>query len=137
MAIVFNENIVNSIAGWLAGTSAPGPGFSSSWSIKLYRNDYTPVTTSVASNFTEANYPGYSAKSLLMTAVKEGSSYRIYGSVTFTATDTFTPSQTIYGWYGVKGSNDSYVIAERLPSSVAVTLSGDLVVVTIDIYLPI
>ena len=92
--------------------------------LKLFQNDYTPVDGSDTSNFTEADFAGYSAKTLV--ASSWGAATTVSGSAVMTyGTQTWTPtaSQTIYGYY-VVDSSDDVQWAEKFDSEKALS-NGD------------
>lgn len=90
--------------------------------LKLYSNNYTPVATSTASNFTEANFTGYSAKSI--TRASWGTpttNANGEAEVSATAQDWSAESdQTIYGYFLVGAVSGTVVWAQRfsVPRSV-------------------
>lgn len=86
--------------------------------IKLFQNDYTPVNTSVAGDFTVATFDGYSNQTLSgfsAAALNVDNKAQTVGDlVTWTKTAGAT-SNTIYGYYVVTGGG-ALVYAERNPA---------------------
>ena len=91
------------------------------WSLRLFRNDFTPVAGSVLADFTVANFTGYTSKTLTR-AVGAGTwgapslngnvSESVYGTdQSFTYTGA--TSQTIYGWYIVGATSGKVILAHR------------------------
>lgn len=115
MAVAPNEGRVVLVNNLLAGGSLEN------WTLKLFKNDYTPLVTSVAADFTEADFTGYSAKTL--TRSQTGSTWGAAAIDTDVAeaeylTDqsfTFTgaTSQSVYGWYIVGASSAKVILAHR------------------------
>ena len=107
--------------------------------LKLYVNDYTPVTGSVAGSFTEMSTNGYAAKTLAQESwtVSQVSSKASasYAQQTWTFDDT-GGENTIYGYFVI--DEDAVVLwAERFadPRTVG-AVSGDVLrltpVITLD-----
>lgn len=100
-------------------------------SLKLYTNNYSPVASSIASNFTECAISGYSAKTLSRASWSNpvtnitGKAEMSYATQTF----TFTGSGTIYGYYIVSESGNVLLWAELFPTARAV-VSGESLAVT-------
>lgn len=70
--------------------------------IRLFQNNYTPVTGTVIAALTEATFGGYAGVSTPVATdsgvIPGGVDNWIFGSVTFTATGATLP-QTIYGYW--------------------------------------
>jgi hypothetical protein len=127
MSLVFaNEGLVNVLNKLTAATG---------WAnvrIKLYKNNYTPLHSSVLADFTEADFSGY-------TAVTPS-----YGSATLsgdTATTTDSSSRdfthdsggttnTIYGYYVVDITDAKVLFAELFSSSQVMQNNGDKITIT-------
>src|SRR5262249_6769063 len=80
------------------------PDYLNTLTIRLFKNNYTPVVTSVLGDFTQATFPGYAADTLndfgapYINADSEAQSDT--GVHTFTCTGVPSGgSQSIYGWY--------------------------------------
>jgi hypothetical protein len=100
------------------------------WTLKLYQNNYTPVASSSAANFTEATFTGYAAKTLTRTitastwqAVAEGApsgawnpqanvGKSTYGSSAQVFSITGGTAQTIYGYFVVGATSGKVLFAE-------------------------
>lgn len=95
--------------------------------LNLYKNDYTPTSTSEDSDFTVADFTGYAEKSIARadwgSAATNGSDK---GEII--ATDqswTATSSQTVYGYYVTPASDSTLILfAEKFGSAQSLT-SGD------------
>lgn len=87
--------------------------------LKLFKNDITPNKSHIASDFTEADFAGYSAVALT------GSSWSVVAGSPSTASyseQSFTSSagsqnQDIYGYYVVQASSGKILFAERFPAA--------------------
>lgn len=102
--------------------------------LKLYRTDVTPAAATSKTSFTEANFTGYAARTLLRATwsagVTNGSSAAesSYGSTPQSWT-CGTTGNTIYG-YWVEGATSTKVLwAERFSTS-RVLASGDVLNIT-------
>jgi hypothetical protein len=115
MAVAPNEGRVVLVNNLLAG------GTLEAWSLRLFKNDYTPVVGSVLADFTQADFTGYSAKTL--TRSQTGSTWgaaSIASNIAQSeyATDqsfTYTgaTSQSVYGWYIVGATSGKVILAHR------------------------
>ena len=120
--------------------------FNNSWPaskdlvVKLYTNNYTPVDTSVAGDFTEAAGGGYVTKTLTngswTVTVGNDPSDAVYAEQTWTFTGTLTGSATIYGYF-VVGNNGTgtLVYAELLGASFQPLNNGDQLKITLKFQL--
>lgn len=95
--------------------------------LRLYQNNRTPAETDVASDYTEATFPGYAAQALndFGTPFLNGANKAQMqsGLHTFTSTGS-SPSNTIYGYY-VTDSGGNLVGAElRAAGPVTINASG-------------
>ena len=115
MAVAPNEGRVVLVNNLLAG------GTLEAWSLRLFKNNYTPLVTSVLADFTEADFTGYSAKTL--TRSQTGSTW---GAASITSdisqseygtdqsfTYTGATSQSVYGWYIVGATSGKVIIAHK------------------------
>lgn len=109
---------------WLNHTSPQN------WILKLYTNDYTPVVTSTAANFTEASGGGYTSKTLT------GSSWTItddgvddalatYAQQVWSFSGALSGSATVYGVFAVQASSGLLLGAERAPNPFTPATSSD------------
>lgn len=84
--------------------------------LRLYKNNYTPLGTSVAADFTEANFDGYAAIRIndFGAAALDGSNQAHIDAPikTFTCTGA-TTSNDIYGYYYTRADDGTLVSAER------------------------
>lgn len=100
--------------------------------LKLFANDYTPVATSVDTDFTEASFTGYTSKTLTRgswgTASTNGSGEAEieYGSA---QTWNATSSETIYGYFVVGATSGTLIYAERFDTSRPLS-NGDSLTIT-------
>jgi hypothetical protein len=114
------KNLVGSTAG----------GTLEDWTLKLFRADYTPVVGSTGTDFTEANFSGYAAKTLTRTSWGAPSSVSpsgtwvaaaavaesVYAAQTFTMNGGAT-GNTIYGYYIVGASSGKVIAAEKFDTA--------------------
>jgi hypothetical protein len=106
--------------------------------LKLYKNDVTAgLTTSqkealTEASFTEANFTGYSAKTLTggswVTTQAEPST-GVYAQQTFTSSANQT-AQSIYGYYVTRTSDGKLLWFERFAGPVSISLINDAISVT-------
>lgn len=93
---------------------------------KLYKNDYTPIATSVVGDFTEATFTGYASvtidESLWSYATVDGKAVATYDSSPMEWTVTGSP-HTVYGYYVT--SNDGTVLYFAEKFSTALSLATD------------
>lgn len=101
--------------------------------LRLYCNNYTPIQTSVAADFTQAAGGGYAAKTLsngsFTVTVGNDPSDAVYAIQTWTFTGALTTNTTVYGYYLVD-SDGVLVTAELLAASYTPTTNGDTLSVT-------
>jgi hypothetical protein len=101
--------------------------------VRLFKNNYTPLVTSVIGDFTEADFDGYSGYQAptFVAAVINGSGKGIIiaGGLLWLCTGVATPN-TIYGYYVTEGTDAIAVYAERFAASISIAAPGDFVVVT-------
>jgi len=97
------------------------------YTLKLYQNDYTPLAASVIGDFTEADFTGYTSKTLTRSgwnasAIVGGKAEAEYGT-----TQTWTcgaTGNTVYG-YTVQGATSGALLwAERFDDTRTLT-NGD------------
>lgn len=104
------------------------PSGGNNFTLKLYCNNYTPVQTSIASNFTEATGGGYVAKTLTNGSftinTANDPSDATYATQTWTFTGALTTNPTIYGWYLVDGDG-VLITAGLLDAANTPTANGD------------
>lgn len=102
--------------------------------LRLYGNDYTPVDTSLAANFTEIVGGGYVAKALVFatwTITAGAPSYAVYTSQTWIFTGPVNAPGTIYGYYITRNSDGKLLCANRFPAAVVPfsSIAGSKIVV--------
>lgn len=107
--------------------------------LKLYKNNYTPVEGSVAGDFTVADFTGYTNVSVL------GSSFTITTTVGVTeaarAAAAFTSSadqaaQNVYGYYVIGATSGVVLWAERFSDGpYVISINGDQINVTLKIQM--
>lgn len=88
--------------------------------IHLYSNDYTPLPTSTAANFTEVTGGGYASKPLTFTnwtITPNAPSVALYTLQTWTFTGTTDSPGTIYGYYVTRDSDGALMWAHRFPTA--------------------
>lgn len=95
------------------------------YTLRLFKNNYTPVRGMSAGDFTEANFPGYAAQALndfgAVGTNGLGKAETDSGIHTFLCTGSGTPND-IYGWYATS-SLGVVEMAERNPAG-PVTLNA-------------
>lgn len=99
--------------------------------IRLYRNDYTPVAGSSEGSFTEANFTGYTSKSLTAPTLAGSLDASNRAVVTWDAV-TWTKSgatgNTIYGYYCLNGSSE-LLWAERFDTPISMSTDGQFLTI--------
>lgn len=97
--------------------------------LKLFKNDYTPVDGTTEANMTEATFPGYAPLDFDSAAdwnITPGAPTEAsLASQHFEADDDVVPAQTIYGYYFVDTYSGELVWAERFATPRVLILSGD------------
>lgn len=88
-------------------------------SMKLYGNDYTPVSGSTPGAFTEITGGGYAFKPLIFanwTITSGDPSEAVYNATqVWTFTGVIDPPGSIYGYYVTRDSDGALMWAERFP----------------------
>lgn len=96
--------------------------------LKLYSNDYTPITTSVVGNFTEVTGGGYASKTLT------GNSWTVSaGGVASYAQQTWTFTGSVgnvYGYYLTNASGDLFWAERFTDGPYNIAASGEFIKVT-------
>jgi hypothetical protein len=104
--------------------------------LRLFSNNYTPVDTSILSNFTEVTGGGYVAITLTngswTITVGNDPSDAVYTEQTFTFTGAIGGSGIVYGYYieDNDGSTGVLIWAELLPAPFTPSQNGDNVKIT-------
>jgi len=102
--------------------------------LKLFKNDYTPVEGSIAGSFTEADFTGYAAKTNLTGAswnITTGDpSYADFAEQTFTST-AGSQNQPVYGYFIVGNTSATILWAERFSDGpYTIVNNGDAIKIT-------
>lgn len=124
MPLVFaNSGELLAIVWMLKSTSTP-----ENLTLKLYKNDYTPVATSTAGDFTECDFTNYSAKTLDRDTWGTASTVSGKASLAYdSAPQTWTcgaTGNTIYGYFVVGATSGTLIYAERFATPRPLT-NGD------------
>lgn len=104
-----------------------------SYTMKLFKNDVTPGDSDTAGTYTEADFSGYSAKTLTRSgwgaaSTVGGVAQSVYTNQTWTKSGA--TSNTIFGYYVIGTTSTTLLWAERLSSSVALALDGSSLTIT-------
>lgn len=99
--------------------------------LKLYKSDTTPSATSVAGDFSVADFTGYEDKSIARASWSAPSTDGNGKAATAYAEQSWSvgSTQTVYGAYVVGATSGTLVFAERFASARSVQ-SGDTLKVT-------
>jgi len=101
-------------------TNTLNGGTLENWTLKLFKSNTTPAEGDTAGTFTEADFTGYSAKTLTRSvsgstwatpSTAGGTTSSSYAAQTFTSSDS--TSQTIYGYFIVGATTGTLIYAER------------------------
>jgi hypothetical protein len=100
--------------------------------LKLYNNDYTPVSGSTAANFTAATFTNYAHKTLTRTGWGAASTVSNKASSTYSAQQSWTcgaTGDTVYGYWVIGATSTVSLWAERFgtPRTLA---NGDILNLT-------
>lgn len=102
-------------------------------SLKLFVNDYVPVDSSIAANFTEMSTLGYAAKALVKATwvVTAGGDGAVASGAYPQQTWTFTAGSlvNVYGYYIVDSVSGLLLWAERFPSAKPIQNTGDQIII--------
>jgi len=100
--------------------------------LRLYKNNYTPIDSTLASDMTEADFSGYSQVGITMgspTEVANKAKSVATAAAVFTHNGGGT-ANTIYGYYVYDTILGACLWAERFGSSQLMTNNGDEISVT-------
>ena len=101
--------------------------------MKLFKSNTTPAETDTAGTYTEADFTGYSAKTLTgasWTATPGAPSQVAYAQQTFASSADQT-AQNIYGYFYIRVTTLDLIAAERFASApVVVQNNGDEIRIT-------
>ena len=95
--------------------------------LKLFKNDWTPTDADDEGDATEADFTGYSAKTLTgasWSATPGNPSSIAYAAQDFASSADQTP-QTVYGAYLVQATSGKLVAAVRFANAVVFQSNGD------------
>lgn len=101
--------------------------------LKLFKNDYTPIETTLEANLTVADFTGYADQTLTAAnwTLTEGAPSDVtYPQCTFTST-AGSQNQPVYGYYLVQVTSGKLVWAERFTDApYTIVNNGDAIKVT-------
>jgi hypothetical protein len=99
--------------------------------MKLYKSDTTPAASSVAGDFTEADFTSYAAATLARASWAAAATVSNKAESSFAAQSWTcgTTGNTIYGYYVVGATSGTCLWAERFATS-RVLASGDVLNIT-------
>lgn len=100
--------------------------------LKLYKNDYTPVAASVAGDFTEADFTSYAAKTLTRSswvAASTNGSGKAASSYAAQSWVCGSTGNTVYGYFVVGATSGTLIWAEKFATARTLA-NGDTLNVT-------
>lgn len=98
--------------------------------LKLFKNNVTPSETDTVAAYTEADFTGYSSKSLTGASWTVSSGTASYAEQTFTSSTDQT-AQSIYGYFVVRATTGELMWAERFSAGpYSIQYNGDQLRVT-------
>jgi len=103
---------------------------SASTFMHLFKNNYSPVETSVLGDFTESTFPGYAAglSAWNTAAFLNGSGKAEIDADSATVfTCSGSASESAYGYYVMDPTDTELLWAERFASPVVISTAGDFV----------
>lgn len=110
--------------------------------IHLFKNDYTPVNTTLLADLTEADFTGYAAKDAVAESAPvingNDEAYSTSGVLDFVSTADMNPVQRVYGVYVTfldATATRVLLTATRFDNWQTIALSGDKVRLTMDWFL--
>jgi len=116
-----DSKLQQQLQAWLAEVK-----LTENWTVRLFVNDYTPIPTSVWSDFVEASFAGYDGIGINMlnwptpTIVDHVAISTNTTTYTFQAASSGVSPQTVYGYY-VGDDGDNLIYAERWTDSYNIT----------------
>lgn len=131
MSLIFAEyGLKNALEKSVYGSGGAGVGMY----CRLFTNNYTPLESSVVSDFTQATFTGYAAIQLTSWSTPAYSSGKARTSnAVITFTNTGGSSATIYGYYVTDSGNTNLFFAERDPLGPITLNPGDSYAITIEV----
>lgn len=102
------------------------------YTMKLYKNDYTPIGSSTAVDFTEADFTNYTAATLTRANWGAATTVNNKAQSTYSAQQSWTcgtGGNTIYGYYIVGATSGVLLWAERF-SAARILSDGDILNLT-------
>lgn len=118
-------------------TNVLAGGTLENWTLKLFKSNTTPAEGDTAGTYTEADFAGYSAKTLTRSVnpgttwgtptTSSGTTSSSYAAQTFTSSDA--TAQTIYGYFVVGATSGTLIYAERFDTARTI-VSPDTLTVT-------
>lgn len=94
-----------------------GPDPLDDYSVRLFKNDYTPVDASVTADFTQADFGGYAAVGISQGAMDPPVIVANVGEQSFNGPPTYTcdsgADQWVYGWYMIGQNSGKTYLAQR------------------------
>jgi len=112
---------------YMSGVAAP-----STWEIKLFQNNYTPVSSTLLANLTEATFSGYagiSMSGMSLDATLDAFNRAVVRWNPATWTKSGVTGNTVYGYY-VVGPGPSLMWLERFDFSIPMLTNGAYLVIT-------
>lgn len=112
MALVVPSSGENALLGW-ALTDATTEDFT----LKLYQNDYIPISTSVVGDFTEADFTSYAEKTLARSgwaSIEQDANEK--AAAQYDSVQSWTcgaSGNTVYGYFVVGASSGTLLWCER------------------------
>jgi hypothetical protein len=106
--------------------------------LHLFKNDYTPVESSVTADFTEATFSGYASKTLTnssWTITSSSPYYAYYANQTWTFTGNPVTYQTVYGYYIKQGTTNYTIVAERFTTAISLYYYNETLTIGPKIYI--
>lgn len=100
--------------------NATGKGTPENLTLKLYKNNYTPVAGSVAGDFTVADFTNYVNKTLTIATWGAATTVSNKGSATYGSAQTWTcgaTGNTVYGYYIIGASSGTLYWAEKFDTA--------------------
>jgi hypothetical protein len=101
--------------------------------LKLYKVSYQPVKTSVTSNFTEATFTNYAARTLTRTAWGPAATVSDKASSTYSVVQSWTcgaTGNTVHGYYMVPAAVAATALWAEKFTTARVLASGDVLNIT-------